>query len=197
MARKLIPRGTMGHNGTIQLFGFWWRSPSDGPRSHPFNTVVSHTMAKQQVFSQDIFIQTNATLVERCFTELDLMQRWLNPLLKVEPLGGPWNTNLHSRSRFLINLPLWQPSLRSTVIERQPGLIVWQFRGFFQGCDRWECVPENQGTRLINRFSFTIPNPMVGWGFRLTAARWTQRDMEAQLRRLKRIAETLALLEDH
>ena len=47
------------------------------------------------------------------------------------------------------------------------------------------------GTLLINCFEFEIPNPLVSWGFQLFAAQWTSRDMQAQLRRLKRVAEEL------
>jgi len=69
-------------------------------------------------------------------------------------------------------------------------LVVWGFKGFFQGSDRWECQPIANGTLLLNRFEFQIPNPLVSWGFNTFAATWTKADMEAQLRRLKRIAET-------
>jgi hypothetical protein len=34
----------------------------------------------------------------------------------------------------------------------------------------------------------------VGWGFQQFAAKWTKKDMEAQLRRLKRVAEEIYLL---
>ena len=65
----------------------------------------------------------------------------------------------------------------------------WEFTGFFKGRDRWECQPIETGTLLINCFEFTIPNPLVNWGFQLFAARWTGADMQAQLRRLKQVAE--------
>ncbi len=77
------------------------------------------------------------------------------------------------------------------VIEREPGLIVWGFDGFFVGRDRWECEPIATGTRLINRFEFEIPNPMIEFGFDRFAAAWTQADMQAQLRRFKQVAESL------
>lgn len=143
-----------------------------------------------QVFQQKILIRASATCVERCFTELDLMHRWLNPALRCDPVGR-WQTTVGSRSRFVIQLPLWQPSLRSTVIERQPGLVVWQFDGFFRGCDRWECIPHPNGTELLNRFEFQVPNPVVQWGFKTFAASLTRQDMQAQLRRLKQVAERL------
>jgi hypothetical protein len=145
---------------------------------------------ESQTFSQSIQINASATLVERCLTELELMHRWLNPALRCEPVG-PWSTKLGGKSRFVIQLPLLQPSLNSVVVEREPGLIVWQFEGFFQGRDRWECQPNAAGTLLLNQFDFTVPNPIVRFGFRTFAASWTQADMQTQLQRLKRVAESL------
>lgn len=145
-------------------------------------------MSNTQVFEQSIQISASATTVEQCITELTLMHRWLNPALRCKPVGK-WSTAIGSRSRFIIQIPLVQPTLKSVVVEREPGLIVWEFQGFFQGRDRWECQPNTQGTHLINRFEFEIPNPLVSWGFNTFAASWTQQDMKAQLRRLKQVAE--------
>ena len=141
-----------------------------------------------QVFEQSIQINASATAVEQCLTDLTLMHRWLNPALRCEPIGE-WSTELGSQSRFLIQVPLIQPTLRSTVVEREPGLIVWEFRGFFRGRDRWECQPSEKGTSLLNRFEFSIPNAIVQYGFQRFAFDWTKQDMQAQLRRLKRVAE--------
>jgi uncharacterized membrane protein len=145
-------------------------------------------MTNSTAFEQSIQIKATATTVERCFIDLDYMHRWLNPALKCEPVGD-WSTEIGSESRFVIQIPVLNPTLKSTVIEREPGLVVWQFEGFFRGRDRWECMPESQGTRLLNRFEFEIPNPLVRFGFNQFAAKWTKNDMEAQLRRLKRVAE--------
>jgi hypothetical protein len=41
----------------------------------------------------------------------------------------------------------------------------------------------------IAGFEFTIPNPLVAYGFKTFAAQWTKRDMEAQLKRLQQVAE--------
>ncbi|HEY9878294.1 MAG TPA: SRPBCC family protein [Leptolyngbyaceae cyanobacterium] len=146
-------------------------------------------MATLQLFEQSISIRASATDVERCITDLDLMHRWLNPNLRCEPIGE-WSTDLGSRSRFIVRMPFWQPALVSTVVEREPGLIVWAFEGFFKGSDRWECTPTETGTQLLNRFQFAVPNPIVQFGFNTFAARWTQQDMQAQLKRLKIVAET-------
>ena len=144
-----------------------------------------------QLLQQSIQINAPATLVEQCLTDLNLMHQWLNPLLRCEPLGEVWTTEIGSRSRFIIQIPGIKPTLNVVVIERQPGLIVWGFKGFFQGSDRWECQPMERGTLLINCFEFEIPNPLVSWGFQLFAAQWTSQDMQAQLRRLKRVAEAI------
>lgn len=144
------------------------------------------------VFEQSIQIYSSAIAVERCLTDLELMHRWLNPGLRCEAVGQ-WNTELGGRCRFIVQIPGLKPTLRCSVVEREPGTIVWGFEGFFRGRDRWECQPNEQGTRLLNRFEFQIPNPLVSWGFQLFASQWTQEDMEAQLRRLKRVAEEVYL----
>ena len=145
---------------------------------------------KKKFFTGSILINASATIVERCITDRVLMHRWLNKMLCCQPIGD-WSTEIGSRSRFVIQVPLWQPTLQSVVIEREPGLIIWKFEGFFQGRDRWECQPNGQGTELINRFEFEIPNPLVSWGFNNFFANWTKNDMKAQLRRLKRVAEEI------
>lgn len=143
-----------------------------------------------QVFEQSIQINASATVVERCITDRGLMHRWLNPVLRCNPVGE-WSTDVGSKSRFVIQIPLIEPTLETVVVEREPGLVVWGFEGFFQGRDRWECQPNAQGTHLINRFEFQIPNPLISWGFNRFASAWTQADMQAQLRRLKRVAEEI------
>jgi len=140
------------------------------------------------IFEQSIEINASATTVERCFTDLDLMRQWLNPALRCEAIGD-WSTAIGARSRFVINIPFLRPTLRSVVVGRSPGLVIWEFSGFFEGRDRWECQPLGKGTYLLNRFEFTIPNPVVSWGFRMFAAKLTSADMRSQLRRLKQVAE--------
>ncbi|MEM9002253.1 MAG: SRPBCC family protein [Cyanobacteria bacterium P01_F01_bin.86] len=148
-------------------------------------------MSNQKIFEQSEHIRANSTTVERCIVDRALMHQWLNPALRCEPLGETWNTNLGGQSRFVIQVPVLEPALVSTVVEREPGLIVWAFDGFFKGRDRWECQPTATGTHLLNRFEFSMPNPLVSFGFETFAAKWTKQDMEAQLRRLKGIAERL------
>lgn len=141
-------------------------------------------------FEQSIQIKASAIAVDKCITDLSLMQRWLNPMLKCEPIGE-WRTAVGSKSKFTIQIPVIQPTLRNVVLVREPGLIIWGFDGFFKGKDRWECQPNGRGTILINQFEFNIPNRLVAWGFDRFAATLTKADMEAQLRRLKLVAEEL------
>ncbi|MEM8777916.1 MAG: SRPBCC family protein [Cyanobacteria bacterium P01_G01_bin.49] len=151
-------------------------------------------MSSSQVFEQTILINASATIVERCITDLELMHRWLNPALKCEPIRE-WSTEVGGKSRFIIKIPLINPTLISHVAKREPGLIIWEFNGFFKGRDRWECQPISTGTKLINRFEFAVPNPLISWGFNQFAASWTKKDMKAQLRRLKKVSEEVYQLE--
>ena len=139
-------------------------------------------MPNKEVFEQSIDINATSATVEQCITDRVLMHRWLNPALSCEPIGD-WSTEVGSKSKFIIQIPVVKPTLISTVVEREPGLIVWGFEGYFRGCDRWECQPADNGTHLLNRFEFEIPNPIITWGFKTFAEKFTKQDMEAQLRR--------------
>lgn len=142
-----------------------------------------------QQFEHSIEISASPTTVEHCISDRTLMHKWLNPALRCEPVGD-WSTDVGSRSRFIILIPILKPTLEATVIERKPGLIVWGFEGFFQGSDRWECQETAHGTRLVNCFTFEIPNRVIRWGFNIFASYLTKVDMRSQLHRLKRVAES-------
>ncbi|MGD1910512.1 MAG: SRPBCC family protein [Rivularia sp. (in: cyanobacteria)] len=146
-------------------------------------------MPHKEVFEQSVEINATSAVVEQCITDRVLMHRWLNPALCCEPIGD-WSTDVGSKSRFIIQIPVIKPTLISTVVQREPGLVVWGFDGYFRGKDRWECQPINNATRLVNRFEFEIPNPIITWGFKTFALKFTKNDMEAQLRRLKCVAES-------
>ncbi|CDN12207.1 hypothetical protein RintRC_2448 [Richelia intracellularis] len=149
-------------------------------------------MSNPEVFAQSIEIQATPAVVERCITDRTLMHRWLNPALYCEPVGE-WSTDLGSQTKFMIQIPVIKPTLLSTVVGRRTGLVIWEFNGFFTGRDRWECQPIENGTLLLNRFEFQIPNPLVSWGFNTFARGLTKTDMQAQLNRLKCIAEEIQL----
>lgn len=143
-----------------------------------------------QQFKNSVDINASPTIVEHCISDRALMHKWLNPALRCEPVGE-WSTNIGSRSRFIILIPLVKPALDAVILERKPGLIVWGFEGFFQGSDRWECQEIAQGTKLVNCFTFKIPNPLIRTGFNVFASYLTKADMRSQLHRLKRVAEAV------
>jgi Polyketide cyclase / dehydrase and lipid transport len=155
----------------------------------PLNSTPSDPQLS--CFENTIEIQASATTVEQCITDRHKMAQWLNPMLICESVGDLWSTEVGAQSRFVINLPLFKPTLQNQVIDRAPGLVVWSFQGFFVGTDRWECEAIATGTRLTNRFSFEIPNPLIRFGFDRFAQELTQADMKAQLKRIKVLAETL------
>ena len=142
-----------------------------------------------QILEHTIHIDASVEAIDHTICDRHLMHQWLNPSLRCDPIGE-WSTEVGAKSRFMIQIPLLNPVLESTVIERRLGLVVWSFDGFFKGTDRWECSPTADNTCLINRFEFQIPNPLIAFGFNTFAARWTQKDMQAQLARLKQIAES-------
>jgi hypothetical protein len=143
-----------------------------------------------QVFEHTIRIDAPVEKVDRAITDRIQMHQWLNSALRCEPIGE-WSSEMGSQSRFIIQVPFLNPTLLSTVVERCLGLVVWEFDGFFKGRDRWECFAEADGTRLINRFEFQIPNPLIAFGFKTFASRLTRQDMQAQLVRLKQVAEAV------
>jgi hypothetical protein len=143
-------------------------------------------MAKQ-VWEQSIQINASAVVVDRCITELNLLQRWM--ISSCEPMGE-WCVTVGSYSRLVVKLSLFQFNLSRIVIVREPGLIVWGFDGFITGRDRWECRPHERGTLLVNRWELQTSN-LAGWGWRRWAGNWTADEMETQLMRLKYVAEEL------
>jgi hypothetical protein len=141
------------------------------------------------IFEQSVRIRASVEVVDRCITEQLLMAQWLNPFLSCEAIG-PWSVVRGSRFRFLLKVPILSPALDCVVKERNsPGLVEWEFSGFFVGTDRWECFAQEDGTLLVNRFCFEIPNALVQTGFNFFAANLTRQDMLTQLQRLKVVAE--------
>ncbi len=159
------------------------------------------------IYTQSVVIEADLAQVDRCLTDPELMHRWLNPLLRCEAIGS-WSDQVGGRFRFTVGIPLWQPTLecviRSRGIEPDSRWIEWGFEGFFVGSDLWRMVTINPQdypsddlenlncpVELLNTFQFGIPNPVVNWGFQMAAAGLTQRDMQAQLQRIKQVAEGL------
>ena len=60
---------------------------------------------------------------------------------------------------------------------------------FFTEHDHWEHQTIINGTLLLNRFEFQIPNPLICWGFNIFVRGLIQTDIQAQLQRIKIIDE--------
>lgn len=157
-------------------------------KKNPVTPAAS--LQTHQTLEQSIVIAAGIDRVEDTITALEMMKHWLNPVLICEPIDGPWSTAVGAKSRFMVRIPGLNLVLQNQVVEREIGLVVWSFDGFFRGTDRWECQPHPEGTQLVNRFTFEIPNPIVRLGFTLFASTWTARDMQAQLQRIRAIAES-------
>jgi len=59
------------------------------------------------IFEQSIQINASASVVEHCISDRTLMHRWLNPPC----VANQWGlTDLGSRSRFVIQIPVLKPT---------------------------------------------------------------------------------------
>jgi Polyketide cyclase / dehydrase and lipid transport len=143
-----------------------------------------------ELCKKSIQINASATVVDRCLTELLLLRRWRNGLVTCEPLGA-WSPEVGSRSHLRLENSLWPLSLRNIVVRREPGLIVWEFRGWLRGLDRWECQPWAGGTRLLNCWEWQATNGWIDWWWKSFGAKSIEEDIDAQLMRIKYVAEEL------
>jgi hypothetical protein len=139
---------------------------------------------------KSIEIKASATVVDRCLTDLALMQRWRNGLVTCTA-RGEWSTSLGSRSRLRLENSFWPLALGQIVVQREPGAIVWEFSGWLRGSDGWECQPSASGTKLVHRWEWRAANGWIAWWWRSFGARAIEEDIEAQLMRIKYVAEEL------
>jgi Polyketide cyclase / dehydrase and lipid transport len=139
---------------------------------------------------KSIYIKASATVVDRCLTELELIHRWRNGLVTCEALGE-WLLSPGSRSRLRLENSLWPIVLRNNLVRREPGLVRWEFQGLLRGFDQWECQPAAAGTQLVNRWQWQAANGWLDWWWRNFGARAIEDDIEAQLMRIKYVAEEI------
>jgi hypothetical protein len=141
-------------------------------------------------WEKSIQIKASATVVDRCLTELALIQRWRSGLVTCAA-RGEWSTSLGSPSRLRLENSLWPLTLGQIVVQREPGLIVWEFSGGLRGTDGWECQPATNGTRLVNCWEWRAANGWINWWWRSFGAQAIADDIDAQLMRIKYVAEEL------
>lgn len=139
------------------------------------------------------FIVVSAPMerVDAVMTDRALMLRWMSPAVRFEPLerwsfeqGARWRLTLTGLGRVL------EASYR--VYDRQPGLILWAFDGFWEGFDAWHWLPhEGSSTQTLiqNRVEYTLRIPIMDLLWPATVGPLMGWDAKVQMRRLKSVCE--------
>lgn len=137
------------------------------------------------------FVVVSAPLerVEAVMTERVLMQRWMSGAVQFTPLdgwrfeqGAPWRLTLAGLGR----------SLEATYLvhERRPGLILWQFDGFWEGFDAWHWMAHGVGQTLIqNRIEYRLRVPVLELVWPATVGPLMGWDAKVQMQRLRQVCE--------
>jgi hypothetical protein len=139
-------------------------------------------------WERSILIRASATVVDRCLTEWPLIRRWRNGLVTWEAGDDPLVVG--SRGRWHINHSLWPLRLGASLVQREPGLVVWQLSGGLQGLDRWECRPQEAGTQLYHCWDWHTSGGVYRW-WPVVGRLALEDDSEAQLMRIKYVAEEI------
>lgn len=124
-------------------------------------------------------------------TDRALMERWMSPAVVFSPLdgwrfdtGAPWRMQLRGLGSLL--------DAGYIVADRQPGLILWAFDGFWEGFDAWHWRSLDDGRTLIqNRIEYNLRVPGLDLIWPLTIGPLMGRDADVQMQRLKRVCEQL------
>ncbi|MGB9633395.1 MAG: SRPBCC family protein [Chloroflexaceae bacterium] len=150
-------------------------------------------MEHQYTYLQEEFVVVEAPLerVEAVMTERALMTRWMSPAVRFEPLetwsfeqGARWRLTLTGLGRAL--------EAHYVVHDRQPGLVLWAFNGFWEGFDAWHWRPfqGHAGRTLIqNRIEYNLSIPILDVLWPATVGPLMGWDAKVQMRRLKSVCE--------
>ncbi|NJN15338.1 MAG: SRPBCC family protein [Oscillochloris sp.] len=144
-------------------------------------------------FLQEEFVLVAADMdrVERVMTDHELMQRWMSPAVRFEPLegwhfepGAPWRLHLTGLGRLL--------EARYVVHERRPGLVLWAFDGFWEGFDAWHWLPHGEGSQTLiqNRIEYRLRVPGLSAIWPATVGPLMGWDARVQMQRLKAVCES-------
>lgn len=148
---------------------------------------------KDYAYLQEEFIVVAASpeRVEQVMTNQALMRRWMSPTVRFEPLemwsferGARWRLTLTGLGRVLES--------QYVVYDRQPGLILWAFDGFWEGFDawRWLTFPHDATKTLIqNRIEYNLRIPVLDLIWPTTIGPLMGWDAKVQMRRLKGVCE--------
>jgi hypothetical protein len=127
--------------------------------------------------------------VESVMTERTLMLQWMSGAVRFTPEhtwsfaeGARWRLTLAGLGRLL--------EARYTVYERRPGLILWEFTGFWEGFDAWHWRPAEDGRTLIqNRIEYRLRLPIMDIVWPATVGPLMGWDARVQMQRLKQVCE--------
>lgn len=142
---------------------------------------------------QEEFVVVAAPLaqVERVMTEQPLMLRWMSPAVRFEPLEG-WSFARGARWRLTLTGLGRVLEASYIVYDRQPGLILWAFDGFWEGFDAWHWRPYQDNlkhTLIQNRIEYNLRIPIIDLLWPATVGPLMGWDARVQMRRLKRVCE--------
>ncbi|PDW04360.1 SRPBCC family protein [Candidatus Viridilinea mediisalina] len=137
------------------------------------------------------FVVVNAApeRVEAVMTEHDRMVRWISRSVQFTPLDG-WHFEQGARWRLTLTGLGRLMEAHYSVYERRPGLILWAFRGFWEGFDAWHWMQHgNDQTLIQNRIEYNICIPGLSLVWPLTIGPLMDWDAQVQMQRLKQVCE--------
>jgi hypothetical protein len=147
---------------------------------------------EQHTHLQEEFVVVTAPLerVEAAMTERALMERWMSPAVRFEPLDG-WQFSAGARWRLRLTGLGRLLEANYVVYERSAGLILWSFDGFWEGFDAWHWRPHGaHGQVLIqNRIEYTLRFPGLDLIWPATMGPLMGWDAKVQMDRLRRVCE--------
>ncbi len=128
--------------------------------------------------------------VDRIMTEKPLMDRWASPSVQFKPRNG-WS--FEKGAQWRLTLTGLGPLLSAdyVVYDRQPGLILWYYNGFWEGCDAWHwwqvpTAPQHQ-TIIQNRLEYELRIPGLELIWSSVMVPLMQFDARIQMMRLQRV----------
>lgn len=156
------------------------------------NTVILHGMnAYEHLLEEFIAVRAGMERVGAVMTDERLMRRWMSPAVQFTPLEG-WHFERGARWRLTLTGLGRLLEANYVVFERQPGLILWAFDGFWEGFDAWHWLPmaaDPQQTMIQNRIEYTLKIPGLDLIWPMTVGPLMGWDAHVQMRRLKAVCE--------
>lgn len=147
---------------------------------------------EQHRYLQEEFVVVAAPLarVEAAMTERALMERWMSPAVRFEPLDG-WQFDAGARWRLTLSGLGRLLEAHYVVHERSPGLILWAFDGFWEGFDAWHWLPQGNGghTLIQNRIEYDLRLPALDLIWPASVGPLMGWDAKVQMERLKKVCE--------